>query len=100
MIALEVGTIAVLGYIVMRVFSATIWAVFWPPKRAVLHIIPPGEVKYSPEAWAGFYRSLLAITPPAWKRLIVGIPWVTLEYRYAEGGLNAYCSCSARQPIS
>jgi hypothetical protein len=94
-IALEVGTIAVLGYIVIRVFSARIRALFWAPKRVVLHIIPPGEVNYSPEAWAGFYRSLLAITPPAWKRLIVGIPWVTLEYRYDEGGLNAFCSCSA-----
>jgi hypothetical protein len=94
-IALEVGTIAVLGYIVMRVLSARIRAVFWPPKRAVLHIIPPAEVAYSPEAWAGFYRSLLAITPPTWKRLILGIPWVTLEYRYTEGGLNALCSCPA-----
>src|ERR1700674_4413931 len=83
----------------MRVFSARIWAVFWPPKRALLHIIPAGEVNYSPEAWAGFYRSLLAITPPAWKRLIVGVPWVTLEYHYEEGGLNAFCCCSAEATL-
>jgi hypothetical protein len=94
-IGLEAGTIALLGYLVMRVSSARVRAVLWPPKRAVLRIIPPAEVNYSPEAWAGFFRNLLAITPPAWKRLIVGIPWVTLEYRCAEGGLNAFCSCSA-----
>jgi len=94
-IGLEAGTIALLGYLGMRVSSARIRAVLWPPKRAVLHIIPPSEVNYSPEAWAGFFRNLLAITPPAWKRLIVGIPWVTLEYCYTEAGLNAFCSCSA-----
>ena len=41
MIGLEAGTIALLGYLVMRVSSARIRAVLWPPKRAVLRIIPP-----------------------------------------------------------
>ena len=47
------------------------------------------------EAWVSFFRSLLALTPPAWKRLIAGVPWTTLEYRYADDKLSVSCSCPA-----
>jgi hypothetical protein len=59
----------------------------------VLRVIPPADSVYSREAWVRVFRSLLALTPPAWKRLVVGVPWITLEYRYAEDRLSVFCSC-------
>ena len=92
-IGLMVTAFLLIAVVAARAFSPLITRALWPPKRALLRIIPPADAVYNHEAWMSFFRSLLALTPPAWKRLIAGVPWITLEYRYAEDKLSASCSC-------
>jgi len=92
-IGLVVAAFLLIAVVAARAFSPLITRALWPPKRALLRIIPPADGVYSREAWVSFFRSLLALTPPAWKRLIAGVPWTTLEYRYAEDKLSVSCSC-------
>jgi hypothetical protein len=92
-IGLIVAAFLLSAVVAARAFSPLITRALWPPKRALLQIIPPADSVYNHEAWMSFFRSLLALTPPAWKRLIAGVPWTTLEYRYAEDKLSVSCSC-------
>jgi len=92
-IGLIVAAFLLIAVVAARALSPLITRALWPPKRALLRIIPPADAVYNHEAWMSFFRSLLALTPPAWKRLIIGVPWTTLEYRYAEDKLSVSCSC-------
>lgn len=87
------AAILLIAVIAARTAGPRISRALWPPTRAMLRIIPPADGAYSHEAWASLFRSLLALTPPAWKRLIAGVPWITFEYRHAEDRLSVFCSC-------
>jgi hypothetical protein len=43
------------------------------------------------EAWSVFFRSLFAITPPAWKRWVVGVPRLAFEFVGVAGRVRARC---------
>lgn len=86
---------ASIAIIAVRTLAPWVWRTLVPPKRSTLRIIRPADGGYSQEAWVAFFRSLLALTPPAWKQLIVGAPWITFEYRYAEDMFSVYCACPA-----
>lgn len=60
-----------------------------------LKLVPPGGVEFDAEAWAAFFRSLRAATPPALKRWLTGAPWITFEYRHSGGLLSTTCWCPA-----
>ena len=48
------------------------------------------------EAWRSFFRNLYGMTPPAWKRALLGVPHMTFEIWAAEGELSARCWCPDR----
>jgi hypothetical protein len=80
-------------YIALRLFGGRFRSSLFPARRTLLRIAPPAHATYESQAWIGLFRSLTAITPPAWKRFMAGVPWVTLELQYSEGQLTARCSC-------
>jgi len=90
---LTAAAVLLIAAIAARKLGPRILRALWPRKCAVIRIIPPADGAYSREAWVSFFRSLLALTPPVWKQLIVGEPWTTFEYRYAEDRLSVFCSC-------
>jgi hypothetical protein len=90
---LTAAAVLLIAAIAARKLGPRISRALWPRKCAVIRIIPPADGAYSREAWVSFFRSLLALTPPVWKQLIVGVPWTTFEYRYAEDRLSVFCSC-------
>ena len=66
-IGLIVVVFPLIAVVAACTFSRLITRALWPPKRALLRIIPPADSVYSHEAWVSFFRSLLALTPPAWR---------------------------------
>ena len=85
--------LAAVLYIALRLFGRRLRSSLFPARRTLVRIAPPAHATYESQAWIGLFRSLTAITPPAWKRFIAGVPWVTLELQYSEGQLTARCSC-------
>ncbi len=54
-------------------------------------IVPPRESTWDPAAWVAFFRILFGMSAPWWKRLVVGQPWVALEFWAASGRVAARC---------
>ncbi len=98
---------AFLPTIKLAVLGAAVYAVArlsWPHLRgqlrpvqwASLRIVPGAETRYDPTAWLRFYRALYGMAAPAWKRLLLGQPWIVFEYRSQAGRLTARC-CYPRE---
>src|ERR1700682_1112191 len=74
----------------------------WLQRRAfhqpavAYHLIAPGEAKWDPASWLMFYRRLVGISAPWWKRLVSGQPWIALEFWSAGGRVSACCWFPAR----
>jgi len=60
-------------------------------KGLTYRIVPPSECKWEPAAWVAFYRTLFGISAPWWKRLIIGQPWLSLEFWNSADGLVSRC---------
>ncbi len=54
-------------------------------------IVPPGESTWDPAAWVAFFRILFGMSAPWWKRLVVGQPWVALEFWAVSGRVAVRC---------
>ncbi|MHB8509003.1 MAG: type IV secretory system conjugative DNA transfer family protein [Candidatus Dormibacteria bacterium] len=81
------------AYLVLHAVLHSVRGRLWPERREALRIVPPAESAYRAESWLGFYRGLYAICPPWWKRMVRGVPWITLEFRASGGQVIAFCHC-------
>src|SRR5205823_2544533 len=55
-------------YLAYRTFGPVILRRLRPARGALLSIAPPSDSEFDPDASAAMYRTLAALTPPAWKR--------------------------------
>ena len=75
------------------------WWLRYPGRHqpALTYVItPPGESAWDPAAWMILYRTLFGISSPWWKRLLLGQPWIALEFWSAAGRVAARCWFPAR----
>ena len=66
------------------------WRVHRRPLRP-LDLRPMDGAKLDLEAWKVFFQSLYAITPPLWKRWLLGLPHAGFELASEHGRVHARC---------
>lgn len=59
-------------------------------------IVPSAEAEWEAAAWVSFFRMLFGMSSPWWKRLVIGQPWITLEFWSHGGRVAARCWCPQR----
>ena len=57
----------------------------------LMELRPMDGARLDLEAWKVFFQTLYAITPPLWKRLLLGTPWLTFELSREGGRVRAAC---------
>src|SRR5438552_3542175 len=88
---LKLAVLAAIVFVVAKVGTPHLRRRLRPVQWASLRIVPGAETRYDPTAWLRFYRALYGMAAPAWKRLLLGQPWIGLEYRSRTGRLTARC---------
>ncbi len=93
-----------LGHLVLRVapfLAAIVLALaalrWWLHARArrrpglTCDIMPSGDSTWDAAAWVAFFRTLFGMSSPWWKRLVIGQPWITLEFWCVDGRVTTRC---------
>ncbi len=88
---LKLAALAAILFVVAKVAAPHVRRRLRPVKWAALRIVPGAETRYDPTAWLRFYRALYGMAAPGWKRLLLGQPWISFEYRSHAGRLTARC---------
>jgi len=88
---LKLAVLAAILFVVAKVGTPHLRRRLRRIQWAGLRILPGAETRYDPTAWLRFYRALYGMAAPAWKRLLLGQPWISFEYRSQAGRLTARC---------
>src|SRR2546427_3910146 len=87
----KLAVLAAILFVVAKVAAPHLRRRLRPVQWAGLRIVPGAETRYDPTAWLRLYRALYGMAAPAWKRLLLGQPWIGLEYRSRARRLTARC---------
>lgn len=65
-------------------------------RAVVLDVQAPDGCAFERQDWVVFFRNLYGIAAPWWKRVVLGQPWVSLEFRAGADHLRVLCCVPER----